>query len=147
MIMPVISLWMPWAEWVILEWKRIETRKHYRFASLVGKRVAIHAALKWDEQALEVGGANSARPWLSEYQLNKTQTLFESRKRMGGNVLGTVEVHRIQPLDETHSEAALIDCSPFQKRVGLFLDDVQVLHPMPMKGKQGIWYADIPVEG
>ena len=47
----VISLWRPWCFWVMLGWKTIETRTHDRFANMMGKRIGIHAAQKWDDEA------------------------------------------------------------------------------------------------
>jgi len=46
--MKAISLHRPWAQWVALGLKTVETRTHDRFKGLVGQRIAIHAAQKWD---------------------------------------------------------------------------------------------------
>ena len=55
-MMPAISLYQPWAEWIMLGWKVIETRKHWRFACLVGKDVLIHAAMRYDVRAIDEAG-------------------------------------------------------------------------------------------
>ncbi len=49
--MKAISLHQPWATFVAMKWKTIETRCHSRFSSLVGQRIAIHAAKKIDNAA------------------------------------------------------------------------------------------------
>lgn len=51
--MKVITLWQPWATWVVLGWKTIETRLHPRFASLAGQVIGIHAGLKFDDLAMD----------------------------------------------------------------------------------------------
>jgi predicted transcriptional regulator len=43
--MKVITLWQPWASFIALGWKTIETRTHDRFKNLVCERIAIHAGL------------------------------------------------------------------------------------------------------
>jgi hypothetical protein len=135
--LPVVSLWMPWAFWIPRRWKRIETRTHDRFKSLVGKRIAIHAAMKWDKDAIDL-----ASPYLSDEQI------VQSRKflKIGGAIICTAMVTDGRWLTAEDSPLALIDCGE-TKRHGLFLDDVQVLEEaIAMPGKQGIWYAEIPME-
>ena len=46
--MKAISLWQPWATFVTMKWKTIETRTHQWFNGLVGQRIAIHAAMNID---------------------------------------------------------------------------------------------------
>jgi hypothetical protein len=56
---PIISLWQPWAQWVALGWKLIESRTHNRFKSLLTKRIGIHASAKWDaEWSMQAGQAD-----------------------------------------------------------------------------------------
>lgn len=43
MIYPVITLYQPWATWIMRGWKTIETRTHNRFACLDHKTILIHA--------------------------------------------------------------------------------------------------------
>jgi hypothetical protein len=45
--MKAISLWQPWATAVALEAKRFETRSWPAPQSVVGQRIAIHAAKRW----------------------------------------------------------------------------------------------------
>ena len=138
--LPVISLWMPWANWVMLGWKSIETRLHPRFAGLAGKRIAIHAAQKWDDNALA-----TAKPYLTYEQHAQSEGFLHT----GGAILGTVEVSAHRSLHEEDAKCALIECSSVQ-RYGLILYSPQIIEAIPAKGRQGIWYIparDVLPEG
>lgn len=137
MLIPVISLWNPWAIWVGLGWKKIETRTHQRFASLVGKTIGIHSALKWDEGAIQ-----AARPWLTEAQIYQTQKML----RVGGAICWTAFVSEHRELNPIDNPSALIDCTHIT-RYGLFLRDLNAIELIPCRGKQGIWYHDVPLTG
>lgn len=134
MLIPVISLYNPWAIWVGLGWKKIETRTHRRFASLVGKTIGIHAGLKWDEGAIE-----TAREWLSPEQIKRTQKML----RVGGAICWTAFVTEHRELDPLDNRSALIDCTHVT-RYGLFLKDVTTIDVITCRGKQGIWYYEVP---
>jgi len=127
---PVISLWMPWANWVSLGWKTVETRTHRRFKSLEGKRIGIHASLKWDNDALTL-----ARPFLDEEKRIRTQSF----SRIGGAVICTAFIEQHKMCDESESRSALIDCGS-TLRYGLILSNVEIIEAIPCKGKQGIFY-------
>jgi len=128
--MPIISLWQPWANWVSLGWKPIETRKHERFKGLVGKRIGIHASLKWDKDAMTL-----AANYLTYEQYDATRNFL----RIGGAIICTAFVREHRRLTPSDAHLALIECD--NKRFGLFLEDVQSIEAIPAKGKQGIWYA------
>jgi hypothetical protein len=132
---PIITLWMPWANWVAQGWKTIETRTHMRFACLKGKRIGIHAGLKWDKNAL-----NLACPYLTLEQDISTQTWYQNGKWMaGGTILCTSFVEDFRLLRNEDSKEALIECET--KRYGLVLKDIVLLNPpIPCRGSQGIWY-------
>jgi hypothetical protein len=138
MIVPVISLWMPWANWVVLGWKDIETRLHKRFYGLKGKKIAIHASLKWDDTAIE-----QARPYLRDWQIE--QTNFMNRNKFGGAIIGTACCTTARELTDEDSFRALIDCGTV-KRQGLVLAYPKIVKAIPCRGKQGIWYAEMPEE-
>jgi hypothetical protein len=127
---PIISLWPPWANWVMLGWKPIETRTHNRFKSLAGKRIGIHATIAWDTDAIKL-----ARPYLTLEQVGLTMNFL----RIGGAILGTAFVEHERELTADDSLRALIDCGGY-KRHGLFLSDIRIIEAIPAKGKQGIWY-------
>lgn len=131
-ILPVISMWMPWANWVALGWKPIETRTHVRFRSLLGKRIGIHATLKFDMTALY-----AALPYLSDTQLSASDQFL----KIGGAIICTAFVKEFRELTAEDSQFALIDCGT-TKRFGLVLDDIQTIEAIPARGKQGIWYHD-----
>lgn len=134
---PLISMYRPWANWVALEWKRIETRLHNRFKNLVGQTIAIHAG-RWDDDALE-----TAKPYLTDDQYEETM-LWQHKAQPA--VICTAFVYRARlcvPVDATD---ALIECDT--ERHGLFLNDIRpVIPPIEMKGHQGIWraFVDVPV--
>ena len=132
---PVISLWQPWCFWVALGWKKIETRTHSRFANLVGKTIGIHAAQKWDNNWLA-----EAREYLTNEQIHETMDFLH----IGGIILCTAKVLGHRTLTNEDSQDALIDCGGEIKRYGLILEEVNVIEGIPCKGRQGVFYADVP---
>ncbi len=130
MIYPVITLWQPWATWIMREWKTIETRTHDRFACLKGETILIHAGQTTDESAAK-------NPYLTKHQL-----LHKPEEVINGFILGSVEVWDFAELKDTAAKMALIECRT--KRYGLFLENVVSFHePIPAKGGMGIWYFDL----
>lgn len=133
---PVISLWRPWAQWVMLGWKPIETRTHDRFAGLAGQVIGIHAAQKWDDNWV------SAEPYLSREQILQTRCWFPGSEEVGA-LLGTVKVREVRWLRPFDCVGSLIECRT--KRFGLFLEDPKrLVAPVTMRGQQGIWRAPRP---
>jgi hypothetical protein len=131
--MKCITLWQPWATWIALGWKRIETRTHSRFACLKGQRIAIHAGRKWDKWAF-----HSAGRWLTDEQMKATTDV------PSGVVVCTAYVYNHIELSPVHSQSALIECK-YTKRYGLMLSDVEPLtQPVPARGRQGIWNVELP---
>lgn len=136
-LIPVISMWMPWAYWVKEKLKPIETRTHRRFAGLLGKRIGIHIAGKFDESAYI-----AAAPYLSEEQRKQANNFSYS----AGVISCTGFVKEFRALTGEDSPRALIDCGSV-KRFGLFLEDIQPLkEEYVCRGRQGIWYEQIPAE-
>lgn len=133
---PVITLWQPWASWIALGWKTTETRTHNRLASLLGRRVFIHAGDKWDNQALYL-----AANFLSRHQRATTMDHYG----VFGKILCSAVVTEHRALTVLDSPPALIDCGT-TKRYGLFLSELQVIIPIPAKGRQGIWYYNLQGE-
>lgn len=127
-----ITMWLPWAMWVAWGWKTIETRTHNRFQSLVGRLIGIHAALKWDVNAIE-----TARPYLTSERIQKTIELFKSPPSGCIVAVAQPKAHRL--LTPVDAPAALIECDT--RRFGLDLgSDVQLVEkPYPVVGRQGIW--------
>ncbi|MBU6232169.1 hypothetical protein KGP36_06000 [Patescibacteria group bacterium] len=128
---PIISMYPPWANWVALGWKTIETRTHNRFKSLAGRYIGIHAPLKWDNRALEL-----AAPFLTYEQFGLSKDFL----RVGGAIICKAFVRSAGKVGSMNSLSALIDCQS-TTRYGLFLEDIEPLkEAIPCKGKQGIWY-------
>lgn len=131
-ILPVITLYQPWATWIIRGWKTIETRTHDRFKSLEDKVILIHAGQKTDETA-------ALNPYLT-----KQQIFHNPDEIVNGYILGSVHVNAFGKLNATHSKPSLIDCANTE-RWGLFLDSVYNFNKsiIPVKGEMGIWYFDL----
>lgn len=130
MIYPVITLYQPWATWIMRGWKTIETRTHDRFRCLEGKTILIHAGKHTD-----VGAANN--PYLTRQQL-----LHRPDEVINGHIIGSATVWKFQDLNTFHSIDALIDCLSVQ-RWGLFLKDITSIDPIKASGSMGIWYYDL----
>lgn len=136
MWIPILTLWRPWANWVALGWKPIETRTHDKFRSLVGKRIGIHAGAKWDRFAID-----EARAWLTREQYLQTNEFLN----VGSAIISVATVVEHRKLTAEDSKGALIDCDPTNmQRFGLILQNVTTIDAIPIKGKQGIWYAEVP---
>jgi hypothetical protein len=130
----VITLWQPWATWIMRGWKLIETRTHNKFGCLIGKTIGIHAGLRVDDSLAVI-----ANPYLTREQICESPD-----EVVQGYLLGTAFVRGFRLLNERDSRAALIDCGSVQ-RWGLFLDNMQRLpQPIKMSGKQGIWSVAQP---
>ena len=136
--MKAISLWGPWALWVAMKWKTIETRTHDRFKGLEGQTIAIHMAKKVDTtQGLIPEGRNIGSTvevlnvaMLMELWAGKVIcTAFVDKARWAPNV-GFVE-------REDWDKRAC--CSVAGKHL-LFLSGIQYLaKPVPFTGRQGIF--------
>lgn len=129
---PIISMWQPWAQWVELGWKTIESRRHKRFASLAGQRIGIHRAQHWDD-----GWIEDARRYLTDEQFEQTMEM----PTLGSIVRCTVLVTVHRPLTIKDEPAALIECSSL--RYALVLVDREIFEPIWMNGRQLIWRADL----
>lgn len=130
-IIPVITLYQPWASFVMLGWKEIETRIHNRFKSLNGKVIGIHAGKNYDksDQCLQ-------------YLTKEQRQIVSNEKFATGVLLGTARVVEFDKLNRSHSGRALIDCATTD-RWGLFLTDIKIIEPIPVQGDMGIWYFDL----
>ena len=136
-----ISMWQPWATWVEKEWKKTETRRHNRLACLAKreKRIAIHAAQKWDPDWRDKAG-----DWLSSEQYDETDEAefnFLHIEQYGvwprGALICTVFPAEHARLSSVMSPLALCDCSG-NDLYGIVLEDVQRFRPIKWTGHQGI---------
>lgn len=132
-ILPVITLYQPWATWIMREWKTIETRVHSRFECLLHKTILIHAGQRTDDSHLTI-----KNPYLT-----KEQILFDPDEIVNGAILGSVYVDACGWLcgDDYENKSALIDTAD---RFGLFLTQIKKFEtPILEKGNMGIWYYDL----
>lgn len=130
---PVITLHQPWAQFIALGWKTIETRLHTRFDCLLGKRILIHAGAKWD-----LNWPITAGPYMTPKQF----FLASSWKILDPQIVCSAFVGAHGGLFEADSSKALINCGPsYPDRFGLHLEMIKLPdNPILVKGKQGIWY-------
>lgn len=129
-IFPAITLYQPWAYWIIKGFKTIETRTHNRFASLKGQRILIHAGLTMDWDSFR------NNPYLSNEQMSETKELHR------GHILGSAYVRDVRPLTPLDAPQALIEC--FTDRFGLILSGIDMWDtPIKCAGSMGIWYFDL----
>lgn len=132
-ILPVITLYQPWATWIIRGWKTIETRTHNRFSSLNGKTILIHAGQRTDDISAAI-----RNPYLTQDQI-----LYNPDEVINGCILGSVHVYDFMALTDHDSKGALIDCGTVE-RFGLFLDQINKFkESIPVKGEMGIWYYNL----
>ena len=130
MILPVITLYQPWATWIMRGWKTIETRTHKRFACLDKKTILIHSGQKTDASAIN-------NPYLTKEQL-----LYEPDEVVNGFILGSAYSLYLGCFDPDDGVNALIECETL--RYGLLLENVDVFKkPIPVKGEMGIWYFNM----
>jgi len=131
--MKAITLWQPWASWIAAGWKRIETRRHPRFAGLVGQRIAIHAGKTWDGDWYL-----KAHEFLTANQIAATHGSELAAVRSA--VLCTAFIVGHRQLQLVDSQAALCPCTPDARLWGIVLASVLPLPaPIPARGFPGAW--------
>jgi len=127
-----ISMYQPWAQWVALGWKPIETRRHNKLACLArrGRRIVIHAADKWDSEW-----------WIKSREFitsdRRQITMAEKDRWPRGALICTVFPTELSRLSSVMSNLALCDCSG-NDLYGLILKDAQRFDPIKWSGHQGI---------
>lgn len=134
---PIISMWMPWSNWVAEGWKTIETRTHPRLASLRGRTVGIHSSRRWDNSAV-----NTAYPYLGGRRA--AETARSDWDKLAGHIIATAHVFGFRELTPDDEAGALIECKTLL--YGLLLTNVKKITPIEVRGKQGIFYYDLPEE-
>jgi hypothetical protein len=136
MIIPVITLWQPWASLIALKYKTIETRTHNKLFSLKGKTVGIHAGMQWDNDWYE-----AVRGLLDMDKIKLIEKMERDNEISFGKILCTAHVFDYKhPLCSYYSKPALIEC--WTRRAGLFLNDIKQIDSPVLKGERGIWYYD-----
>jgi len=138
--LPVVTLIQPWATWIMLGWKTIESRTHNNFARLVGQRIGIHAGKKLIPYLQHIP---SIHPYLSNDQYSEARSWHADNSHPLGAIIATAMVQSSRRLYPQDSKAALFTITE-PGLYGLFLTDVRDIKPIWMSGKQGIWYYDGP---
>jgi hypothetical protein len=120
-----------------MRWKIIETRTHERFKSLVGQRIAIHAAMKVDK----AGIFNEFLPHMSSIQLVNYGLFIDICL---GKIICTATVNAARWAPNVD----FVEREGWNKKamcgVGgkfcLFLEDIEPLTTrIPFRGRQGIF--------
>jgi len=135
--MKAITLWQPWATMIALGHKTVETRTHDRFQCLVGQRIAIHAAKKYDKDAFEI---------MVQHGFSPLHSLLAQGLVPRGAVVATAVVSggmwgrknlMSAPLYRQWCRDALCDVAG---RFCLHLSKIEPLNPpIPATGHQAIW--------
>ena len=134
--MNAITVWQPWAQWIALGWKMMETRWHNRLSILVGQRIAIHAGKKFDESAFA-----RALPFMPTERMECARRMEYPPSR----IVCTAQVVGCREMIEPDSVHAL--CEYHAASYVLILDGLRCLHdPLPCPGKQGIWTVPAEIE-
>ena len=136
--MKAISLWQPWATFVALKWKTIETRDHDKFKKLVGQRIAIHSARKIDHAAM------LSTEKYRDMSVLDIRGLVACACENKGKILCTATVFLAQwegpcsiCLEEDMEQRAMCDV---KGKFLLFLEDIERVYPaVPFPGRQGIF--------
>lgn len=132
-VLPTITLYQPWASWIMRKWKTIDTRTHSRFSCLRNKTILIHAGQRTDDSDL-----TTKNPYLTQEQIS-----YNPDEMINGYILGSAYIYDFRLLKDSDSKSSLIDCESTQ-RYGLFLEDIkQFKEPILCKGEMGIWYYDL----
>lgn len=135
--LPALTLWQPWATFVVAGFKPIETRTHGRYRSLEGKRIAIHSALRKPKKA----ELDARFDWLKDH--GRDDILEECGWFMDiyprGYILGTALVDEVRFMTPDDEDGALCDYYP--GAWAYVLNDARrFAEPIPCKGEQGIWH-------
>jgi len=114
-----LTLWRPWPHAILFGGKRIENRPWKPWASIIGKRIAVHAGLRYDD----AGAA-----WM------RAQELYDPPEGPwcpAGVIVGTA---RVTGFVEASDDPWFV--GPF----GWLLADVEAFDmPVACRGAQGLW--------
>lgn len=137
--LPILSLWEPWASLIVVGLKRHETRHWPAPQSVVGKRIAIHAA--------------KARAGFADAPHRLCDFAFGAgweRSRPLGCVVAVAtlsSIHRTSGLAPTLNQSDLMSGNYDVGRFAYRLDDVRPLREaLPLIGRQGFFQWVPPVD-
>jgi len=122
-----------------LKWKTIETRGHARFKCLVGQRIAIHAAIKYDKAAVlalvkyRQLGLLGIQNLCTYIELNRGKILCTAVVSQAG--WGSIYSQLSDP-EELEKQAMCY----IEGKYLLFLEGIRPVYPAPVfRGRQGIF--------
>ena len=102
-IIPAISLAQPWATWIAMGWKTIETRRHNRLDRIIGRRIAIHASKTWDSSSLDVAGQYLTTAQIQRHGLMTSRNMYPK-----GELVCLATVTSGGPMDQPADAAAAL---------------------------------------
>ena len=82
-----LTIWQPWAALIVVGPKDIENRSWSPPAAIIGKRIAIHAGLRWDDD-----GAFRAEEILHIEGVAKIDDRLSQAFKVRGAIIGTAVV-------------------------------------------------------
>ena len=130
-----ITLYQPWASWIAMGWKTIETRTRNHLASLAGQRIAIHAGKTFNH-----GACGIARPYMTVERCAEAELMVYP----SGVVVCTAMVKEARKLNGKDSPRAMYRCGDCDT-YGLILTDIKPVDPpVEATGHRGIWEWEPP---
>lgn len=131
--MKALTLWQPWAQLIAVGAKSYETRSWPAPRNLIGQRIAIHAAKRWDRDLQAICLEEPFRSALLE---------FSSPSDLPrGVVVATARLLECFPtssLNPSRAERSFGDWGP-GRYAWLLVDVDRLKKPIPARGAQGIW--------
>ena len=135
-----ITLYEPWATFIVYGWKTIETRYHDRFRSLSGRWIGIHASKRSPEL---YGDILMASRFMCGRDAADAWNIFQEHGYRSGEVVCVAKVGWANRLRGSEDEECHALC-PTRGLFGLGLVDVRPLkQPVPVRGHQGVWHWEI----
>lgn len=146
--MKALTLTQPWASLVAIEAKRIETRSWAPPRSLIGQRIAIHAAKCWTQADRYL---TTTEPFREALRRGYAQGLIERpdvRDLPRGCVVAIATLECFYPTSWPAATMLLADAEyPHERAFGGFgpgryawvLQDVRAIEPIPARGALGLW--------
>jgi hypothetical protein len=146
--LPAISLWQPYASAVALGLKKIETRHWRAPGRMIGQRVAIHAAKRWDADSMQ---------WIIDCCIIddlRKKGVANLRDLPFGAIVATAKLDTSAQITKSLRQALseksvwgyeLLWGNYEDGRYAWFLTEVRALRePIPCTGRQGFFRVDIP---
>ena len=139
MKIPAITVWQPWASLIVCGIKTVENRPWKPPLKIIGEWIAIHAGRAVDRHAMEFHFDNE----------RVRQSISETNPFPKGVLLGIAFLSAFyEPAKEQQIIWKLSDLEWWEREYfGWVFRRPRILkNPISTKGRQGIWYAEIPEE-